>query len=372
MNAKPMAARAYLDHNAGSPLRPAARAAVMAALDLTGNPSSVHADGRAARRIVEDARADVAALVGASPAQVVFTGSGTEANNHALTGTGRANLLVSAIEHDSVLEAARSAVRVPVTPAGVVDLEALERLLAGDAAPALVSIMLVNNETGVVQPVAEAARIAHAHGALVHCDGVQAAGRLAIEMSDLDVDLLSLSAHKLGGPKGVGALVVRDGMGIDALLRGGGQERRRRAGTENVAGIAGFGAAAREALSGIGDADRLARLRDGLEAGIRAACADAGVYGAGTVRVGNTSCIGMPGVPAETQLMAFDLAGLSVSTGAACSSGKVRASHVLVAMGVPAEETACAVRVSLGWSTGDADVARLVEAWTALHRRRAS
>ncbi|HSK38283.1 MAG TPA: aminotransferase class V-fold PLP-dependent enzyme, partial [Arenibaculum sp.] len=297
---------------------------------------------------------------------------GTEANNHALAGTGRERLLVSAIEHDSVLEAARGAVRVPVTSAGAVDLDALDRLLAGGAAPALVSVMLVNNETGVVQPVAEAARIAHAHGALVHCDGVQAAGRLALDMSDLAVDLLSLSAHKIGGPKGVGALVVREGTAVEALLRGGGQERRRRAGTENVAGIAGVGAAARAALCGLGEAARLARLRDGLEAGIRAACADARFHGAEAVRVGNTSCIGMPGVPAETQLMAFDLAGLSVSTGAACSSGKVKASHVLVAMGVPANDAACAVRVSLGWSTGDADVARLIEAWTALHRRRAA
>ncbi|HEV7371996.1 cysteine desulfurase family protein [Arenibaculum sp.] len=362
--------RNYLDYNATAPLRPAVREAMVRALDLLGNPSSVHADGRAARRAVEDARAEVAALVGAMPAQVVFTGGGTEANNQALASAGGRSVLVSAIEHDSVLEAVPSARRIPVEPSGVVDLAALDRMLADARGPSLLSLMLVNNETGVIQPVAEAARIARSRGALVHCDAVQAAGRLAIDLNGLGADMLSLSAHKIGGPKGVGALVLRDGVVCPPLLRGGGQEQRRRAGTENVPGIVGFGRAARDVLAGFGDVARIDGLRRSMEERIRAVAPDAPIHGGAAPRVANTSCIGMPGVPAEIQVMAFDLAGIAVSAGSACSSGKVKPSHVLTAMGLAQADAASAVRVSLGRDTVAEEIDRFVEAWTTLHRRR--
>jgi cysteine desulfurase len=371
----------YLDYNATAPIRPEVRDAVIAAFDVAGNPSSVHGFGRRARRLVEDARAEVAALAGVMPARVVFTSGGTEANTAALRATGRTSILVSAIEHDSVLETAPDAVRIPVTADGLVDLAALERLLAECREPALVSVMRVNNETGVIQPVADVTRIAHAHGALVHCDAVQAAGRIPLEVDQLGIDLLTLSAHKLGGPHGVGALVVRDGIPIAPVLRGGGQEQRRRAGTENVAGIAGFGAAARLAREGMEAhstlaPSTLAELRDDLERRLVRAAQEAGkpavLYGRAAPRVTNTACVSMPGVTSETQIMTMDLAGIAVSAGAACSSGKVKASHVLTAMGVPADQAASAIRVSLGWGTTLNDIDRFVEAWTALRRRTAA
>src|SRR3954447_2448302 len=371
----------YLDYNATAPIRPEVRDAVIAAFDVAGNPSSVHGFGRRARRLVEDARAEVAALAGVTPARVVFTSGGTEANTAALRATGRTSILVSAIEHDSVLETAPDAVRVPVTADGMVDLAALERLLAECREPALVSVMRVNNETGVIQPVADVARIAHAQGALVHCDAVQAAGRIPLEVDRLGIDLLTLSAHKLGGPHGVGALLVRDGIPIAPVLRGGGQEQRRRAGTENVAGIAGFGAAARlareamEAYSTLAPST-LAELRDDLERRLVRAAQEAGkpavLYGRAAPRVANTTCVSMPGVTSETQIMAMDLAGIAVSAGSACSSGKVKPSHVLLAMGVPADEAASAIRVSLGWGTRAGDIDRFVDAWAALRRRTPS
>lgn len=374
-----MPGTAYLDYNATAPILPAVRDAVMAALETAGNPSSVHGFGRRARRLVEDARAEVAALAGVAPARVVFTSGGTEANTSALaTGAARGNgrrVLVSAIEHDSVLETVPDAERIPVTPDGTVDLAALDRMLAGDGGTALVSVMLVNNETGVIQPVAEASRLAHAHGALFHCDAVQGAGRIGIDADPLGIDLLTLSAHKLGGPHGVGALVVRDGIPIIPVLRGGGQEQRRRAGTENVAGIAGFGAAARLARDAADGTDRLGRLRDGLERRIAEAAEAAGVpvliYGRAAPRVSNTTCVSIPGIPSETQIMALDLAGVAVSAGSACSSGKVKPSHVLTAMGVDAGAASSAIRVSLGWATGPEEIDRFVDAWSALCRRRA-
>ncbi|UEM19597.1 cysteine desulfurase [Skermanella mucosa] len=374
-----MSGTAYLDYNATAPTLPAVRDAVMAALEVAGNPSSVHGFGRRARRLVEDARAEVAALAGVVPARIVFTSGGTEANASALaTGasgrTGR-RILVSAIEHDSVLETVPDAERIPVMPDGTVDLAALDRMLARGDGPALVSVMLVNNETGVIQPVAEASRLAHAHGALFHCDAVQGAGRVAMDADSLGIDLMTLSAHKLGGPHGVGALVVREGIPIAPVLRGGGQEQRRRAGTENVAGIAGFGAAARLARSAADEAVRIGRLRDGLERRIAEAAEAAGVavtiHGRAARRVANTTCVSMPGVSSETQIMALDLAGVAVSAGSACSSGKVKPSHVLTAMGVDAGEASSAIRVSLGWATGPEDVDRFVDAWSTLCRRRA-
>jgi cysteine desulfurase len=354
----------YLDHNATSPLRPAAFDAMVDALKAGGNPSSVHRTGRAARARIDAARRQVAALVGALPAEIVFTSGGTEANNLALKGAGRRRVLVSAIEHDSVLKAVPSAI-VPVDRNGVVDLVALEQMLAVSQEPALVSVMFANNETGVLQPIAEVVRLARAAGALVHCDAVQGAGKAPLDMHGLGVDYLSLSAHKFGGPAGVGALIVRTGAPFETDRRGGGQESNRRAGTENVAGIASFGAAAQAARD---DLD-IASLRDRLEAELLKIAPHAKVYGAAAPRLGNTTCISMPGVRAETQVMALDLAGVCVSAGAACSSGKVARSAVLTAMGIEPSEAETALRISCGWNTVSEDIDRLIAAWRDLYIR---
>lgn len=359
----------YLDHNATTTVRPAAAEAVAAALSLTGNASSVHGFGRAVRRAVEDAREAVAALVGAAPADVVFTSGGTEANNLALRGAGRERIIVSAVEHESVLTAGAGAALIPVDSDGVIDLDALETMLAGEGTPALVSVMLANNETGVVQPVAEAAEVARRCGALVHCDAVQAAGKIPVDMGALGVDMLSLSAHKIGGPAGVGALVVADSVPLSPIVFGGGQERGRRMGTENFSGIAGFAAAAREARKGVDGFAGLGRLRDGLERRILAVSPETRIFGAGAGRLPNTSCLAMPGMASETQVMALDLAGVAVSAGSACSSGKVQASHVLAAMNADAAQAASAIRASLGWNSTAQDVDAFVDAWSALHAR---
>jgi len=357
----------YLDYNATAPMKPAVIEAVSASLAETGNPSSVHRFGRLQRRRMEAAREAVAALAGARANQVVFTSGGTEANNLALRGVGR-RVLVSAIEHDSLLKAVPDAERIAVDGDGRVDLGVLAATLARDPRPTLVCVMLANNETGVVQDVAEAARIAHAHGAVVHCDAIQAAGKIAFDMATLGADLLSLSAHKLGGPQGVGALIVGDHIALSPQLLGGGQERGRRAGTENVAAIHGFGVAAGLAGDDLGQMADIANLRDAMETRI-AATAPVSVLGAGVARLPNTSCIAMPGVAAETQVMAFDLAGIALGAGSACSSGKVRASHVLAAMGVEPSIADCAIRVSLGWRTMREEIDRFVDAWLNLWTR---
>ncbi len=360
--------RVYLDYNASAPLKPAVKDAIAEALALVGNPSSVHGHGRTVRRVVEDARARVAALVGSAPMQITFTAGGTEANNMALRGFPGRRVVVSAVEHDSVLAARPDAVRFPVDGQGVADLAALERILA-DGGPALVSLMLVNNETGVIQPVAEAAGLARAYGAVLHCDAVQAAGRLPLDLRTLGVDLLTLSAHKIGGAAGVGALVLAEGVEPEPLLRGGGQERRRRAGTENLLGIAGFGAAAALALDDLAAVDRLTRLRDALEEQALAAAPTARAMGRGALRVGNVACLALPGVPGETQVMALDLAGIAVSAGAACSSGKVKASHVLTAMRADPSLVGSAIRISLGWASTADEIKQFLESWAAMARR---
>src|SRR5215467_8362613 len=360
--------RAYLDWNATAPLRPQARAAVVAALDAIGNPSSVHAEGRAARGIVETARERVAVLVGAEPRHVVFTASGTEANMLALspkTGGRWQRLLVSAIEHPSVRSGGRFAAveEVAVTAAGVVDLADLARRLA-QGAPAFVSIMLANNETGVVQPIQEAARLVHAAGGLLHVDAVQAAGRISCNINALEADLLTLSGHKIGGPKGAGALVKRAPLDLDPLVTGGGQERGERAGTENVAALGGFGAAASAAGGNLAaESARMRELRDRLEAGLRAATPGVIIFGADADRLPNTTLFALNGLKAETAIILFDLAGVAVSSGAACSSRKVQPSHVLKAMGVCAELARSAVRVSLGPTTTEGDIERFLTAW---------
>jgi cysteine desulfurase len=363
-----MDVQAYLDWNATAKLRPQARAAVMAALDVTGNPSSVHAAGRAARRLVEAAREQVAALAGVAARDVVFTSGGTEANMLALSPALGDSLLVSAIEHPSVRSGGRFATSqdIPVTAAGVVDLAALRRMLEGRVRP-LVSLMQANNETGVIQPVAEAAALVHAAGGLIHVDAVQGPGRIACDLAALGADLMTLSSHKIGGPQGVGALIKRDGVQVDAMIKGGGQERGARAGTENVAAIAGFGAAAEAVRQGWADeAARMAALRDRLEAGLKVVAGKAVVFGVESARLPNTTLFSVPGMRAETAVIAFDLQGVAVSSGAACSSGKVAASHVLAAMAVPDGLARGAIRVSLGYATSDDDVGTILKAWEKL------
>src|SRR5436190_15229284 len=293
----------YLDWNATAPLRPQALEAMSATLARCGNPSSVHSWGRAARRLVEHARSAVGALLDAPPEGIIFVSGGTEANHLALLGVRRSRVLVSAVEHDSVLHAVPDAERIPVDGDGVVVLDALDRLLAGDPRPALVSVMLANNETGVMQPVDEIARIARVYGALFHCDAVQAAGKIALNARAIGADLVTLSAHKLGGPPGIGALVVTGELELTPLLRGGGQERGRRAGSENLVGIAGFAAAASAATKQIELYDRVRELRDTLEAGIAAVAPDAVILGAAAPRLPNTTAVAMPGVAAETQII---------------------------------------------------------------------
>ena len=362
----------YLDWNATAPPRPEAVAAVTEALAHGGNPSSVHRRGRAARQRIERAREAVTALVGTEPDGVIFVSGGTEANHLALLGSGRARILVSAVEHNSVLQAAPDSERIPVDANGIVDPEALDAMLKADPRPALVSVMLANNETGIVQPVARIAAIAHANGALFHCDAVQAAGKLPLDVAEIGADLLSLSAHKLGGPPGIGALVVTGGTEPMPLLRGGGQERGRRAGTENLPGIAGFAAAAEAAPAGLAEYDRVRLLRDRLETAALNAVPEALVIGVAAPRLPNTTALALPGIAAETQIIALDLDGVMVSAGAACSSGKVGPSHVLSAMGLPSRIAGCTIRISLGWTTTETDIDHFLNAWIALARRAIS
>lgn len=362
---------AYLDYNATAPIRPEVAAAMGEALLLGGNPSSVHGRGRAARQAVEKARRMLADAVGVRAEEVIFAGGGTEANHLALLGPGFARVMVSAIEHDSVRAVRPEAEILPVDPAGAIDCAALAARLAADPRPALVSVMAANNETGVVQPVAEAARLVHAHGGLLHCDAVQALGKLPLDRAALGADLLSLSAHKIGGPQGVGALIAPAVLALAPLLRGGGQERGRRAGTENVAGIVGFGLAARIAAEelGSGEGGRLAALRDRAEARLSAIEPAIRIFGRDAGRLPNTLAMALPGFSGETLVMALDLEGVQVSAGAACSSGKVRRSHVLLAMGASPEEAEGAIRISLGWGSREEDIDRLVTAWSRLHAR---
>lgn len=366
-----MATRVYMDHNATAPVLPEAADAVMRALALVGNPSSVHGEGRRAHTLIEEARADVAALVGSKPAEVIFTSGGTEAANLAIhnakAALGIERLIVSAIEHDCVRASATATGLpvdiLPVDRDGVADLGALEAMLA-EPGKALVALMLANNETGVIQPVGEATLLAHAVGALVLSDTVQAAGRVPVDLETLGADMLLLSAHKIGGPQGVGALVIREGLPFEPLIRGGGQEKRRRAGTENVPGIAGFGVAARLAKAGLPSASHVDVLRDRLENTLSAVVHDLVVFGRDAARLPNTSLFAAPGLVAETLVVALDLDGLAVSAGSACSSGKVTRSHVLDAMGVAPEIAGGAIRVSLGAENTEADIDRLVTSWT--------
>ena len=364
-----MTPQIYLDFNATAPTRPDVIDAMTEAMREGGNASSVHGTGRAARARVEAARRQVAALVGAVAENVLFVGSGTEANNQVLRCSGCTRLIISAIEHESVMLARSDAVIVPVLPNGLVDLEALENLLAARTESTLVSIMMANNETGIVQPIADIARIAHTRGAMVHTDAIQAAGKIPVDMAALGVDFLSLSAHKIGGPQGVGALVCRDRTRLDRFVHGGGQESGLRAGTENVAGITGFGVAAHCALDGLADFMALADLRNSLEQKLAEIAPDQTVFGAGLARLPNTLKVATPGLSSEVQVMGLDLAGIAISAGSACAAGRVEAPYVLTAMGVDDALAICAVRISLGWTTNAADMDKLVQSWGALYQR---
>jgi cysteine desulfurase len=353
----------YLDANASEPLRPEARAAVLAALDVVGNPSSVHAAGRAARRLLEESREALASRFGARPENLVFTSGGTEADALAIHGLGAGRrIIVCAIEHDAVRSAAPGAAILPVDSNGVADIDALGELLA-DQAPTLVCLMLANNETGAIQPVVAAAALCRRYGALLHVDAVQAAGRMEVGLAALGAHSMAISSHKLGGPLGAGAwLLAPDVTSIAPLIAGGGQERGRRGGTPALPAIAGFAAAASVAA----ETAHLAGLRDAIEA---AALAEGTVIcGAGAPRLANTTCIALPDVRADAQVIALDLEGIAVSAGSACSSGKVTASHVLAAMGLGGL-AGQAIRVSLPWNADQDDVSAFADAYRRMAAR---
>ncbi len=357
----------YFDHNATTPVRAEVAEAVAGALALTGNASSVHTAGRQARQSVEQAREQIAELVGVSPAQIVFTGSGTEANNLVLRGTDCTHVLASEIEHYSVLAAADNIELLPVDGDGVIDVAVLKSRLEDVDGSALVSVMLANNETGVIEPAAEISRIAKEHGALIHTDAIQAAGKIKVDWVELGVDFISLSAHKIGGPQGIGALVMNEDIPLTSLIRGGGQERSRRAGTENVPGIVGFGAAAKLAAENLGKANEIGILRDHLELRVKEIAPDAEVFGESVERLPNTTCLTMPNIASETQVMKFDLTGIMVSAGSACSSGKVQTSHVLKVMGIVEDVASTAIRVSLGHGNTMDEVEHFVSQWRKIY-----
>ena len=365
----------YIDHNATTPPLPEVIDAVCAAMRLIGaNPSSIHANGRAARKLIDDARESVAALVGADPEEVVFTSGGSESNNMVIMGAGRRRILVSPTEHAAVLKTVltRSAISdlVPVDQDGLVDMEGLEALLTEEDEPALVCIMAANNETGVLQPMAEISELAHRHGALVHCDAVQAVGKIPVDIKGWGVGYLALSGHKIGASQGIGALVRCGDAPLSSFITGGGQEHGIRAGTENVAAISGLGVAARIATETLDEKSaRLREYRDVLEAGIKALSPATRIFCEDAPRLPNTSNFSLPGVRSDTQLNALDEAGVSVSAGSACSAGKVEPSHVLDSMEVDAEISTTALRVSFGWSSEAVDVDRFLDAWGDLVRR---
>lgn len=371
-----MKTRIYLDYNASAPLRPAAREAMLAVLghaESALNASSVHHFGREGRKILEEARRRVASLASVPPAQVIFTSGATEANNTVIQHFSRhypqRRILVSSMEHPSVLKAAPGLVPIPATPEGLVDLNALEALLAQDGGAVLVSVMAVNNETGAILNLAEVSTLARKYGAFVHSDAVQAAGRIPLNLQEMGVDFLTLSSHKIGGPQGAGALILGLCGETPTLLFGGGQERGARAGTENLPAIAGFGAAAKESLERMNHYQALGGWRDRLEREILTITPDAVIHAKNTPRVANTTLFSLPGASSETLLMALDLEGVAISNGAACSSGRVEPSHVLSAMGLGRDLASSALRISLGWATKEADIDRFLSAWATVSAR---
>lgn len=355
----------YLDYNATAPVYPEALAAMQEVLAMPANASSVHAFGREAKKKLEAARAVIADTISAWGDEIIFTASGSEANTMALKGSGRPTL-VSAVEHSSVLKSGEEL--IPTDGNGIVNLAWLERNLSENP-QALVSVMLANNETGAIQPVAEVSALCRKYGALLHCDAVQGLGKIPVDFGAFGVDMMTLSAHKCGGPVGAAALVIKRGTVIAPLIPGGGQELGRRAGTENIAAIVGFAKAVEKI-----DLVHMRTLRGWLnemETQMRCWWRNVEVFGDGVDRLPNTSCVAMPGVSNEVQLMDFDLKGFAVSAGSACSSGRVEISHVLSAMHVPKEQVASAIRVSGGWRTTEADIKNFTEAWKATCKRLA-
>jgi cysteine desulfurase len=360
----------FLDANATMPPRPESVAAMISILSEPGNASSIHKTGRAARRQIEDARTAIAELIQTDPAYVFFTSGATEANTTILKSFPQDRILISSIEHPSVIESAPHARTIPVNTQGVIDLNAVENLLRTTPFD-MVSVMLANNETGAIQPIADLVRLVRriSPATRVHCDAAQGAGKLPIDFSALQVDYMTLSAHKMGGPQGVGAMVLAPGAQINPLLCGGGQEKRQRPGTENVAAIAGFGVAARIAAQETGSFQKLATLRDSLEAALKSRDPRLVIFSAATPRLANTTQIALPGVAAETQLMALDLEGICVSSGSACSSGTVKPSHVLKAMGATDAQALGAIRISMAWNTTQADIDAFLAGWDKMYAR---
>ena len=373
-----LSAPIYLDYNAGAPLRSGAREAMIEVLSDTGNASSVHSNGRKARGRVEAARDSVARLCGKGSRSVTFVSGGTEANMTALSRVWQNSgdpvyldkLFISAVEHPSVMTGGRFAVAdqivLPVDANGVVQLDALRQELAS-AEPSLVSVMAANNETGVIQPLIEIGALAREHGHFFHVDAVQAAGRIKIDMDAWQADAITLSAHKFGGPQGIGAVVTRSTSRSPApLMIGGGQENWRRGGTENVAAIVAFGNAAEDALLDVDSVNRLQDMQSKLETGLKSVCPDTVIFGEAVDRLANTTCFAVRDIPAETALIALDLERVSVSSGSACSSGKVSVSHVLTAMGLDEDLARCAIRVSMGWDTRPDEIDAFLELWPAV------
>lgn len=352
----------YLDYNATAPLRPETQATMSEILAIPANPSATHSFGRAAKKILEDSRKTIAEAIGAFPNEVVFTATGSEANAMALKGFPDRRIIVSAIEHSSV--AKQSDIKIPVDANGVVDLMKLEYML-GSGEPALVSVMLANNETGVIQPIREISALCKAHNALLHVDAVQALGKIPVEFTTLGCDLMTISAHKMGGPVGAAALILRQDLAITPLFVGGGQELGRRAGTENIAAIAGFARAVE--LIDLGQMKQLRGWLDKLETTV--AQDGAVIMGKLASRLPNTSCFAMPSISNEVQLMDFDLKGFALSAGSACSSGRIEPSPVLAAMGVAKEVAGSAIRVSIGWASRECELVAFLEAWQTLQKR---
>lgn len=367
-----MTSSIYLDYNATAPLLPQVKQAMVAAMDDVGNPSSIHGYGRNIRKHIEHAREKIAQLVKCDPTHITFTSGATESNNWVLFGAPVERILISAIEHSSIYDLAKEKKNIAVIPVlknGVIDLNALESALQSDPRKTLVSVMWVNNETGVIQPIKEIAMLAKKYGALFHTDAVQAAGRVNIDLQKTPIDYLSLSAHKIGGPTGVGALIYGHEIELNTFIRGGGQERRRRAGTENTLGIIGFGEAAEIAKAGNVPYETLGKWRDELETRMLAAVPAAVIIGKDAARVANTIQVILPGATSEKQLIAFDLAGIAVSSGSACSSGSIKPSHVLQAMGISDALAKCAIRVSIGLSTQKNELDSFFQAWVVNSQR---
>ncbi len=355
--------RIYLDYNATAPLRESAKVALLEAYEQVGNPSSAHTYGRHARSYVDHARRIIQDKLNAPGTRVIFTSGGTEANNLALRGL-TASVFISAIEHSAVRNAQEGAHIIPVSTDGIVDLQGMERLLQDAPRGSLVSVMLANNETGVIEPVQDVARLAKQHGHLVHTDAVQAVGKIPVSFRELDVDMMSISAHKFGGPMGVGALIVRGDLQLDPVLRGGGQEFGMRSGTVPAPMVHALDVALVDAIAHLSDYDMVGKLRDRIEAAI---CPSGIVHSQAVPRVPNTICASMPGAEAQLQLMAFDLAGIAISVGSACSSGKVKTSSILKAMGVDETLASQAVRISLGYNTTEAEVDQFIEEWHKIY-----